>query len=391
MIKILFFTIFFLINPLHAKIINPDKQCNTSAVQIDFDFPGAGNLTCEVINSKYIKFFINPETDDSINPSPWFAIRKSKHSEDIKLEFDYKNYQHRYDPKISNDKKIWKKINQTNILKDENGKIIIINFSPSNEKEYISSQELITEDWYNDWFNYLGGLEKVKSELIGLSVLKKPITMFFVEENTNNPYILILGRQHPPEVTGAIAIKSFVNELISKNDLSESFLDNYNIIFVPLMNPDGVENGYWRYNENKKDLNRDWGIFSQPETKSVNNKLINFKDDKKIEVFIDFHSTYKNIFYISDISKSHKLQNFLKNWLNNSKPDLLKIDYDYKIVNSMSPNNGVSKNYIFNTYNIPSVTYEVSDVEDRDKIKKSSSILSKKLMQSLLELNRINF
>jgi hypothetical protein len=386
MIKILFFIIFFLINPLHAKIINPDKQCNTSAVQIDFDFPGAGNLTCEIINSKYIKFFINPETDDSINPSPWFAIRKSKHSEDIKLEFDYKNYQHRYDPKISNDKKIWKKINQTNILKDENGKIIIINFSPSNEKEYISSQELITEDWYNDWFNYLGGLEKVKSELIGLSVLKKPITMFFVEENTNNPYILILGRQHPPEVTGAIAIKSFVNELISKNDLSESFLDNYNIIFVPLMNPDGVENGYWRYNENKKDLNRDWGIFSQPETKSVNNKLINFKDDKKIEVFIDFHSTYENIFYISDISESHKLQNFLKNWLNNSKPDLLKIDYDYKIVNSMSPNNGVSKNYIFNTYNIPSVTYEVSDVEDRDKIKKSSSILSKKLMQSLLEL-----
>lgn len=386
MIKILFFIIFFLINPLHAKIINPDKQCNTSAVQIDFDFPGAGNLTCEIINSKYIKFFINPETDDSINPSPWFAIRKSKHSEDIKLEFDYKNYQHRYDPKISNDKKIWKKINQTNILKDENGKIIIINFSPSNEKEYISSQELITEDWYNDWFNYLGGLEKVKSELIGLSVLKKPITMFFVEENTNNPYILILGRQHPPEVTGAIAIKSFVNELISKNDLSESFLDNYNIIFVPLMNPDGVENGYWRYNENKKDLNRDWGIFSQPETKSVNNKLINFKDDKKIEVFIDFHSTYKNIFYISDISESHKLQNFLKNWLNNSKPDLLKIDYDYKIVNSMSPDNGVSKNYIFNTYNIPSVTYEVSDVEDRDKIKKSSSILSKKLMQSLLEL-----
>ena len=386
MIKILFFIIFFLINPLHAKIINPDKQCNTSAVQIDFDFPGAGNVTCEIINSKYIKFFINPETDDSINPSPWFAIRKSKHSEDIKLEFDYKNYQHRYDPKISNDKKIWKKINQTNILKDENGKIIIINFSPSNEKEYISSQELITEDWYNDWFNYLEGLERVKSELIGLSVLKKPITMFFVEENTNNPYILILGRQHPPEVTGAIAIKSFVNELISKNDLSERFLDNYNIIFVPLMNPDGVENGYWRYNENKKDLNRDWGIFSQPETKSVNNKLINFKDDKKIEVFIDFHSTYKNIFYISDISESHKLQNFLKNWLNNSKPDLLKIDYDYKIVNSMSPNNGVSKNYIFNTYNIPSVTYEVSDVEDRDKIKKSSSILSKKLMQSLLEL-----
>ena len=41
------------------------------------------------------------------------------------------------------------------------------------------------------------------------------------------------------------------------------------------MNPDGVENGFWRYNYNKKDLNRDWDNFFQPETNSVKNFLVN--------------------------------------------------------------------------------------------------------------------
>ena len=93
--RILFFIIFFLSNSLHAENPVLNKQCLTSIVLVDFDFPGAGNLSCEIINSQHIKLFINSETDDSINPSPWFAIRKSKHSENIKIELDYGNYNYR--------------------------------------------------------------------------------------------------------------------------------------------------------------------------------------------------------------------------------------------------------------------------------------------------------
>jgi|TARA_B110000459_G_scaffold41364_1_gene44969 predicted deacylase len=382
--RILFFIIFFLSNPLHAENPVLNKQCLTSIVLVDFDFPGAGNLSCEIINSQHIKLFINSETDDSINPSPWFAIRKSKHSENIKIELDYGNYNYRYNPKISSDNKAWDNLNMLNILKKNNDKILVIDFLPSNKKQYIASQEIITQSWYYNWFNELKETGKVRSETIGFSVLKKPITMFFIETDIKNPYIIILGRQHPPEVTGAFALKGFIDQLVSPSQLSQNFLNQYNIIFVPLMNPDGVDNGHWRYNVNKIDLNRDWGTFSQPETIAVNEKLIRLTANSKLALFIDFHSTYNNIFYISE-NLSNNLSKFsLENWINNSSSGLLGIGYNFQLINSSNKDNGVSKNYIYNKYNIPSMTYEVSDSEDRKKIKQSSSILATELMKFLV-------
>jgi predicted deacylase len=383
--KIPFFIIFFFISPLFASNITTNKECSTDTVKIDFSFSGSGNLSCEVIKSDYIKIFINPELDDSINPSPWFAFRKSEHSKSIKLALDYKNYHHRYHPKISIDKKSWNKIDEANISKIENGKVIVIDFLPSSQKNYVASQELITNFWYNKWYNELENSGRVRREVIGFSVLKNPIPMFFVEKNINNPYILILGRQHPPEVTGAFAMRGFINQLLNKNSLSDSFLKNYNILFVPLMNPDGVMNGYWRYNENKKDLNRDWGIFIQPETDAVNKKLTELKN-KKLALFIDFHSTFKNLFYISDIAEESPMKNFLEDWLLGSRKSLSEANYKYEIINSLNKDNGVSKNYIYNKYKIPSVTYEVSDNEDRDVIQQSSSILAINLMELLLKV-----
>ena len=383
--KIPFFIIFFFISPLFASNITTNKECSTDTVKIDFNFSGSGNLSCEVIKSDYIKIFINPELDDSINPSPWFAFRKSEHSKSIKLALDYKNYHHRYHPKISIDKKSWNKIDEANISKKENGKIVVIDFLPSSQKNYVASQELITNFWYNKWYNELENSGRVRREVIGFSVLKNPIPMFFVEKDINNPYILILGRQHPPEVTGAFAMRGFINQLLNKNSLSDSFLKNYNILFVPLMNPDGVMNGYWRYNENKKDLNRDWGIFIQPETDAVNKKLTELKN-KKLALFIDFHSTFKNLFYISDIAEESPMKNFLEDWLLGSRKSLSEANYKYEIINSLNKDNGVSKNYIYNKYKIPSVTYEVSDNEDRDVIQQSSSILAINLMELLLKV-----
>ena len=383
--KIPFLIIFFFISPLFASNITTNKECSTDTVKIDFNFSGSGNLSCEVIKSDYLKIFINPELDDSINPSPWFAFRKSEHSKSIKLALDYKNYHHRYHPKISIDKKSWNKIDEANISKIENGKVIVIDFSPSSQKNYVASQELITNFWYNKWYNELENSGRVRREVIGFSVLKNPIPMFFVEKNINNPYILILGRQHPPEVTGAFAMRGFINQLLNKNSLSDSFLKNYNILFVPLMNPDGVMNGYWRYNENKKDLNRDWGIFIQPETDAVNKKLTELKN-KKLALFIDFHSTFKNLFYISDIAEESPMKNFLEDWLLGSRKSLSEANYKYEIINSLNKDNGVSKNYIYNKYKIPSVTYEVSDNEDRDVIQQSSSILAINLMELLLKV-----
>ena len=381
----LFLLLFFFSNNIHASNIQNNKECITKYVTIDFNFSGAGNLTCEVISSDHIKISVVPESKESINPSPWYAFRKSKDTKKILVELSYGEYEHRYFPKIKKTNGNWEKINERDILIKNDGKNVLINLYPSKESQYISSQELITEDWYEDWYVTLKENNFLRSKIVGYSVQNRPIKAFFSNENINNPYIFILGRQHPPEVSSVFAIKSFVNELIGNINLSEEFLSKYNIFFVPLMNPDGVENGFWRYNYNKKDLNRDWDNFFQPETNSVKNFLDNLKNRNQPILYIDFHSTYKNIFYISDAQLTNSHPNFLLNWLEKSRLELSKIGYNFSIKESYTKSNKVSKNYFHNKYNIPSMTYEVSDTEERSKITKSSKILARNLLTILLD------
>ena len=381
----LFLLLFFFSNNIHASNIQNNKECITKYVTIDFNFSGAGNSTCAVISSDHIKISVVPESKESINPSPWYAFRKSKNTKKILVELSYGEYEHRYFPKIKKTNGNWEKINERDILVKNDGKNVLINLYPSKESQYISSQELITEDWYEDWYVTLKENNFLRSKIIGYSVQNRPIKAFFSNENINNPYIFILGRQHPPEVSSVFAIKSFVNELIGNINLSEEFLSKYNIFFVPLMNPDGVENGFWRYNYNKKDLNRDWDNFFQPETNSVKNFLDNLKNRNQPILYIDFHSTYKNIFYISDAQLTNSHPNFLLNWLEKSRLELSKIGYNFSIKESYTKSNKVSKNYFHNKYNIPSMTYEVSDTEERSKITKSSKILARNLLTILLD------
>ena len=381
----LFLLLFFFSNNIHASNIQNNKECITKYVTIDFNFSGAGNSTCAVISSDHIKISVVPESKESINPSPWYAFRKSKNTKKILVELSYGEYEHRYFPKIKKTNGNWEKINERDILIKNDGKNVLINLYPSKEFQYISSQELITEDWYEDWYVTLKENNFLRSKIVGYSVQNRPIKAFFSIENINNPYIFILGRQHPPEVSSVFAIKSFVNELIGNINLSEEFLSKYNIFFVPLMNPDGVENGFWRYNYNKKDLNRDWDNFFQPETNSVKNFLDNLKNRNQPILYIDFHSTYKNIFYISDAQLTNSHPNFLLNWLEKSRLELSKIGYNFSIKESYTKSNKVSKNYFHNKYNIPSMTYEVSDTEERSKITKSSKILARNLITILLD------
>ena len=381
----LFLSLFFVCEYTFASIKQDSQKCTTDLVTIDFNFSGGGNSVCEVISSDHIKILVKPESKDSINPSPWYAFRKSKHIKKILLELDYGEYEHRYFPKIKKINSGWERLNKSDILIKNDGKNVFINFYPSKEDQYISSQELITEDWYEDWYKILKKSKLLKSRIIGYSVQNRPIKAFFSNENINNPYIFILGRQHPPEVSSVFAIKGFVNELIGNIDLSEKFLLKYNIFFVPLMNPDGVENGFWRYNYNKKDLNRDWDNFFQPETYSVKNFLDNLKNRNQPILYIDFHSTYKNIFYISDAQLTNSHPNFLLNWLEKSRLELSKIGYNFSIKESYTKSNKISKNYFHNKYNIPSMTYEVSDTEERSKITKSSKILARNLLTILLD------
>jgi murein tripeptide amidase MpaA len=265
-----------------------------------------------------------------------------------------------------------------------NGKKVTLTFKANNKESFISAQEILSSVWYENWYDNLSYFKNVTISELGRTSEGRPISKILIGNNLKNPYIFLLGRQHPPEVTGAFALKSFIEGILNHNDLTKEFLSNFNIISYPLVNPDGVDLGHWRHNLSEKDLNRDWGFFSQIETSIIYEDIKKILKEHEIVLMIDFHSTFENIFYIQDQLETAGY-NFAQAWLLKNSSN--KNNYTFTIKPTKSTNNGVAKNYFYSSYDIPAITFEVGDNTDRRAIINSSENFANSMMRLLLENN----
>ena len=81
--------------------------------------------------------------------------------------------------------------------------------------------------------------------------------------------VLVLCRQHGDEPASTEAVLGLVHRLAVGGDPSlRASLSRVTLYLMPMVNPDGAE-ADTRANGLGADLNRDWGVFRQPETRAV--------------------------------------------------------------------------------------------------------------------------
>jgi murein tripeptide amidase MpaA len=246
---------------------------------------------------------------------------------------------------------------------------------------WIAGQETLTTAYYDEWINALASTPGVQTRLAGRSVQSRPIYM--AETETRKEIIILLGRQHPPEVSGALAMRPFVSTLLDDTQLAREFRERYQLIILPLLNPDGVVAGHWRHNVNGVDLNRDWGPFTQPETKIMRDWLAD-ADSKGLELrlMLDFHSTNRNVFYTQRDIDVTDPANFTAQWLGAAARRLPAYNFEREAAETSAQAN--SRNYFYTRYGIPAITYETGDETDRDQIESSAEVFAEEMMRTLL-------
>ena len=117
-------------------------------------------------------------------------------------------------------------------------------------------------------------LQKYNAEVIGKSVLEKPI--YKLQIGTGEKKILMWSQMHGNESTTTKALFDFINFLHSTTSDSEIILKKFTFCIIPMLNPDGAK-AYTRENANGIDLNRDAQNLSQPESKVLRNTFDAFK------------------------------------------------------------------------------------------------------------------
>jgi hypothetical protein len=383
----------------HAIIPQWRGQKNLGNITFDNDFDGA-RLNGITQNNDTLYTAIIAAENYPINPSPWYAFKlTSKKPSTIWVNLTYLNAKHRYFPKISRDGKTWQVVDSTDciLVKDPEAKnrtfqenalseSAFVRIKLDEKPTWISAQELMTSAIVNDWSKVILKNKFVSREIIGKSPENRPFKCLRIGENkTDSKIMIVIGRLHPPEVTGQFALQAFVESLCTDSETAKKFRKEYTVFVVPMMNPDGVDNGHWRHNTGGIDLNRDWADFNQPETQFVRNFLRKKLNGTQSKLYfgIDFHSTWDDIFYTNLTENPTNMDGLIKRWFG----VLEEAIPDYKVnARGSKPASGVISKAFFNKeFNAEALVYEVGDNTSRDFTILKSKTAAEKLMLLSLE------
>ena len=330
------------------------------AVTFNNRLDGARLNNVERVGAYHYRLTITPETLP-INPSPWYGFAVSSAApQTLQLDFHYTESKARYTPWLSRDAgRSWRIATPGSLGETANGEVRLqVESSPVDVR--IWAQRPVQLDDVAYWENRLRERIGIDDEVIGTSVLGRPLRMLAFGNADAKRALLILGRQHPPETTGSRALMAFVDALAADTPEATAFRAGTRVLVVPLMNPDGLIEGHWRTNANGVDLNRDWRDFQQPETRAVRDMLIRQVRDKqgRLAFALDFHSTWKDIFYTVTDDPSRAPGGVLRRWM-----DAMQAQYPGRITEAPgnNPDSAVFKGWVFAEYGAPAVTYEVGD------------------------------
>ena len=382
----------------HAIIPQWRGKQSFGNLTFDNDFDGA-RLNGITQNNDTLYTAIIAAENYPINPSPWYAFKvTSKSPKTIWVHLTYLNAKHRYFPKISRDGKTWQVVDSTDckLIKgpevknqsfQENAlsESAYVRINVDTKTTWIAAQELMTSPIVKNWSKELLKNTFVSSEIIGKSPQNRPFECLRIgQDNSESKIMIVIGRMHPPEVTGQFALQAFVESLCMDSELARKFRKEYTVYVVPMMNPDGVDHGHWRHNSGGIDLNRDWSDFNQPETQFVRDflrKKLN-GTQRKLYFGIDFHSTWDDIFYTNIPDKPSNMDGLIKRWFS----ALEQAIPDYKVnARGSKPDSGVISKAFFNKeFNAEALVYEVGDNTSRDfTILKSKTAAEKLMLLSL--------
>lgn len=362
----------------------PGELCSTAGFSVDDAFDGARRGVCQVSGSDRVTLAIVPEDDNVSNASPWFAFRLTpSRPGKATVVLDYGEWQHRYEPKTSTDGRRWTRLDEAAVTITDEGRFAEIRVNLDSTPVWVSAQELIMPAHYDDWAATLASESVAQVSELGRSRDGRAISILN-SPGKEKDVVLLIGRQHPPEVSGAFAFFPFVETLFADEPLASAFRERYAIVAIPILNPDGVVAGNWRHGLGEMDLNRDWGAFTQPETRLVAELIADLeRQGRQLHFFLDFHSTKRNLFYTFP-DDATKPPAFFVNWFERVRPRLE--DYPFSNENARPTTLGVGKNYINERYGIAAATYEVGDETDREAAQAAAVVFAEEFMKLILEL-----
>ena len=365
----------------------PGADCGSGVVRLVAAHNSDGLLpACIRQGPEAFELAIRPEAYP-INPSPWYAFTlQSEVNADVTVNLDYGPFEHRYIPKQLRPTGAWQALDPEAVLLSPDRRQASIRLGIQSGETRIAAQEVLSaeerEAWTSD-FAERKGLTKFE---IARSAQGRSIHA--LQSGAQEPgtrLIVILGGQHPPEVPGTLGLRSFLETVFASEAAAEDLLGTHAFLIVPDLNPDGIAEGYWRLNHGLVDLNRDWGPFSQPETRAVAEQIERLRTQGlRPYLLLDFHATRREILYIPEADQELMPQTLVQEWI--AEIERLWAGEMPPVRAGHNPASRTAKVWFAETYGAPGVTVEYGDETERELLKAYSETAATALLSVLYQI-----
>ncbi len=365
-----------------AQAVHADTSCNFGSVQFQDDFAGGRLAGCRQRGTLEFELGVAPE-DAPVNPSSWYAFAiDAREAMELSITLVYSHARHRYAPKIRVPDGDWQRVEPVKVAAD--GSRASFDVQVPAGRSYIASQPLTGTAELDAWLT-----EHVRNRRdlilydIGTSEQGRKLSAFRTRA-ARRELIVLTGRQHPPETTGAIGLFAFAERLLADDALARRFRQRFGVLVMPLLNPDGVEHGQWRNNSRGVDINRDWGPFTQAETRAARDALAEVTRGRrsKLAVLLDFHSTNRDVLYTQPDDFGGSRAWFAGSWQRAIEQKLgSRLDRDA----SHNPASPTAKTWVATTYSVPAITVEFGDETPLGDVRRLAVVAAESAMELLLE------
>ncbi|EAY17568.1 Clan MC, family M14, Zinc carboxypeptidase-like metallopeptidase [Trichomonas vaginalis G3] len=137
----------------------------------------------------------------------------------------------------------------------------------------------------------------LKSEILCETAGGRECPILTLEEeggipSSEKPYIFITARIHPGESNSSYLMRGFMQHLLNDSPESKFIRQNHIIKIIPMLNIDGVIEGFYRTSLSGNDLNRMWGspdAVIHPVILNTKNLFKKLASERNVVIAIDFH------------------------------------------------------------------------------------------------------
>ena len=329
--------------------------CAGNGRRVHIGFERAAAAACSIDADGHVHVTIAPE-NKPINPSPWYGlVVASDAPAPTIVTLHYGDSRHRYAPWTAEPGASAHRLDQqaVTIAADQHSATMCL---PTARTRLLIAQPPERSDDVLARFEAKVQAGQLIRADAGHSVARRPLAVYHHRPAEPRGTIVIITRQHPPETTGPQAFARFTDVLLGTSRAARAFRRRHALMIVPLANPDGFVMGHWRHNLGGVDLNRDWGPFTQPETRALGAAITAEAARGPILAVIDFHSTFRDVVYAPPQPNEPDLGEAM---LAAITRDLAGADI--RIDRAHNPGNGVLKSWARDQFGVGALTWEVGD------------------------------